>query len=280
MLIDPFTVIAQIVNFLILVALLKHFLYGPITRAMAEREQAIAKQLEQAEQQETTARQETAKIQQMQQDFAAHHDQRQTQMRSQLEDQRLILFAAAKDEVDTARSRWLQALEQEKVTALRAFRQQAAHQLSQTIRQVLHDLADAKLEQQIVNTFLHRLDQLPPSEQQVLQSALRHADGEPLKIRSCFAIAPSSQTDLTAALQTLTPEQTIPLEFELDSTLDCGIELVTPGYKLAWNLDTYLNTLEHNLAIALERELPIPIEASDLESSDLESREQKVEVPT
>ncbi|NER81960.1 MAG: ATP F0F1 synthase subunit B, partial [Leptolyngbya sp. SIO1D8] len=58
MLIDPFTTLAQIVNFLILVTLLKHFLYGPITRTMAQREQTIANRLEQAEQQEIAAQQE------------------------------------------------------------------------------------------------------------------------------------------------------------------------------------------------------------------------------
>ena len=40
--IDWITVAAQIVNFLILVWLLQHFLYGPITRAMQRREQRIA----------------------------------------------------------------------------------------------------------------------------------------------------------------------------------------------------------------------------------------------
>jgi F-type H+-transporting ATPase subunit b len=49
-LIDWFTVCAQIVNFLVLVALLKHFLYGPILRAMDAREQTIADRLAEAEQ--------------------------------------------------------------------------------------------------------------------------------------------------------------------------------------------------------------------------------------
>ena len=50
MLIDWFTVCAQIVNFLVLVALLKHFLYGPILRAMDAREQTIAGRLAEAQQ--------------------------------------------------------------------------------------------------------------------------------------------------------------------------------------------------------------------------------------
>ena len=48
MLIDWFTVIAQILNFLLLVVLLKHFLYGPILAAMDTRQQTIAQQLEEA----------------------------------------------------------------------------------------------------------------------------------------------------------------------------------------------------------------------------------------
>ena len=41
MLIDWFTVAAQAINFLILVLLLRRFLYGPIVKAMDDREAAI-----------------------------------------------------------------------------------------------------------------------------------------------------------------------------------------------------------------------------------------------
>ena len=44
MLIDWFTVVAQVVNFLILVWLLKRFLYKPILDAIDAREKRIAKE--------------------------------------------------------------------------------------------------------------------------------------------------------------------------------------------------------------------------------------------
>ena len=47
--IDWFTVVAQAINFLILVWLLKRFLYKPILHAIDEREKGIAAQLAQAE---------------------------------------------------------------------------------------------------------------------------------------------------------------------------------------------------------------------------------------
>src|ERR1035437_8882170 len=48
MLIDWFTVIAQVINFLILVWLLKRFLYRPILDAIDAREKRIAKELAEA----------------------------------------------------------------------------------------------------------------------------------------------------------------------------------------------------------------------------------------
>ncbi len=52
MLIDWFTVAAQIINFLILVGLLKHFLYDRIIRAREEREGRIRARLDEAEKKE------------------------------------------------------------------------------------------------------------------------------------------------------------------------------------------------------------------------------------
>ena len=56
--IDWFTVVAQAINFLILVWLLKRFLYKPILHAIDEREKGIAAQLAQAEAKKAEAQKE------------------------------------------------------------------------------------------------------------------------------------------------------------------------------------------------------------------------------
>ena len=56
--IDWFTVIAQVINFLILVWLLKRFLYKPILHAIDEREKGIATQLAEAEAKKAEAQKE------------------------------------------------------------------------------------------------------------------------------------------------------------------------------------------------------------------------------
>ena len=59
MIIDWYTIMFQIVNFLILVFLLRYFLYGPIIRAMDEREQTIMQREEKAAAQKLEAENET-----------------------------------------------------------------------------------------------------------------------------------------------------------------------------------------------------------------------------
>ena len=71
MLINWFTVAAQIVNFLILAALLKRFLYGPIVSAMAAREERIASEMAVAAQKRQEAEQEEAAMSQKMQEIQA-----------------------------------------------------------------------------------------------------------------------------------------------------------------------------------------------------------------
>ena len=60
MLINWFTVVAQAVNFLILVWLLKRFLYSHVLHAIDEREKGIANQLAEAEAKKAEAQKECA----------------------------------------------------------------------------------------------------------------------------------------------------------------------------------------------------------------------------
>ncbi|MCF8123589.1 MAG: hypothetical protein K9K34_14360, partial [Desulfarculaceae bacterium] len=78
MLIDWFTVAAQVVNFLILVWLLKHFLYDRIIKAIDQREADIAARSEEAE---------------AKQDAAARKESELAQRRRELEEQSGSLLA-------------------------------------------------------------------------------------------------------------------------------------------------------------------------------------------
>ena len=65
--IEWFTFAAQIINFVILVALLKRFLYGPVLRMMDQREQRIAERMNDAERTRREADEEAEQLRRQQQ---------------------------------------------------------------------------------------------------------------------------------------------------------------------------------------------------------------------
>ncbi len=68
--IDYFTIFAQIINFLILVFLLRHFLYGPVTKLMEEREQKMVSRLLEVEKKKSEAEHELESYRKMSQELS------------------------------------------------------------------------------------------------------------------------------------------------------------------------------------------------------------------
>src|SRR5665811_2539985 len=90
MLIDWFTIGAQALNFLILVWLLKHFLYKPILNAIDAREKRIAKELADADAKKAEAQKEHDEFQHKNEEF---------------DQQRAALLSKAKEDAQAERQR-------------------------------------------------------------------------------------------------------------------------------------------------------------------------------
>lgn len=107
MLIDPFTVVAQILNFLVLVWLLKRFLYGPITRVMDAREARIRAVTEDARQLHAEAEAQGDRYRKLVSGFDAERELRLTETRTELESLRREQIHEIRAEVEAMRERWL-----------------------------------------------------------------------------------------------------------------------------------------------------------------------------
>lgn len=248
--IDWFTTLAQIVNFLILVALLKRFLYGPITKAMEQREEKIAARLQEAAVQLEEARAEAQRYRQKQQALEAQKAEWSARAQQEVEQERQAMLQQAREEVEAARVNWYDALEREKQNFLQALRQRTGQQLTIAARRALGDLANASLEAQIVETFIDRLRQLDASQLQMLHASpeLTHE----AIVRTTFPLTPEARDRLIATIRKQITDG-VEVKFETVSEPICGIELRDRGYKISWNLAQYLDTLEADLERALAK---------------------------
>lgn len=249
MLIDWFTVGAQVVNFVILVWLLKHFLYKPILDAIDAREQHIAT---------VTAEANALKS-------AATHDREQLQQKSDSFDQeRAGLLAKATEEAQTVRIRLLddakaaaaaltekkrQSLLNEAQNLQDAIARRTQQEVFAIARKALSDLSGASLEERCVAAFTQRLRAMQDQARSGLAAAIKSAT-TPALVRSAFELPAAQRASLQNGIN-VTFSADVPLRFETEPNLIGGIELSVGGIKVAWSIADYLAQMERAVAALL-----------------------------
>jgi F-type H+-transporting ATPase subunit b len=245
MLIDWFTIVAQVINFLILVWLLKRYLYKPILNAIDEREKRIAKELADADAKKAEAKAERDGFQHKNEAF---------------DQQRAALLGKATDEAKAERKRLLDEARQA-AELLSAKRQETlnndAHKLNQALsrraqqevfaiaRKALADLAGASLEERMGGIFIQRLRDMDSQAKAGLAEAIKTAS-DPALVRSAYEL-PAEQRALIQKALNETFSADIHVRFETAPDLISGIELSSNGHKVAWSIADYLLSLKQGV---------------------------------
>jgi len=252
MLIDWFTVAAQIVNFLILLALLKHFLYDRIIRAMEEREEKVRSRLEDAETKARESEQEAEKYRQKNRDIEEKRKEMMDKVREQAESQRKELTQKARHEVEDLRAKWQESVQRQKASFLRELKQMAGHQVYEVSRKALKDLADADVEEHVIRVFLKEMENMKKEEREKMAEAVKDSGGKAI-LRSGFEISSTQRRQITRVLHEKISEDA-EVDYETDPEIVFGVVLKSGGEKLSWCLEGYLKTLEDKTREALETE--------------------------
>lgn len=250
--IDWFVFLAQIFNFLLLMYLLKRFLYWRIIKAMDEREAKIAARFAEAEELKKKANEEAQLYEKRNQ---ALHEKKEVLLNEATmaaDAKRKELMEKVRVEVDQVKTRWQDMLVREQDAFFCDLRQRAAKQLYATARKALADLADADLEERIVDEFLRRVQALDEDKSLKMRKAIS-GGGNLVTIQSAFAITASRQNKIEEVLKKqITNGFTI--RYLLEPDIVSGIEMRVNGHKIAWSLNEYLETLVENLTETLQRE--------------------------
>jgi F-type H+-transporting ATPase subunit b len=253
MLIDWVTVSAQIVNFLILVFLLKRFLYGPIIRAMDKREEKIAARLQDAEEKRAEAEKEAQEHRRKSKELDDEREDVLEKARQQAAALEKDLTREARKEVDELRSRWRAALQEEKDAFLKELKKRAGMQVLSVASNALADLADANLEQYMADAFIRRLRNLESEERNKISESLGRS-GSGITICSAFDLPERSRQEITDTVRDQISAD-IEVNYTASPDIICGIEMKTDGYIIGWNLEKYLRYLEEETGRALEESL-------------------------
>ncbi len=246
MLFDWFTVVAQIVNFLVLVALLKHFLWGRLIRAIDEREARVAGELAKAEEKNKEAQRQAEILQARALELEKKRDAMLVEARREVDEKRANLVQEARGKILELEKNWRDDLDRERTAFFRELRLRAAVEILEVVRRALADLSSLELQECTLQVFLEKLRSMDVA-------ILRELQGKEKLICSAADLPEPTRMKIAAILKERlgTPPE---LRFEKDSGMAWGIELRGNGKKIGWNPEAYLNSMEENLRAALEHQ--------------------------
>jgi F-type H+-transporting ATPase subunit b len=243
MLMNWFTIAAQIVNFLLLVWLLKRFLYGRIIAAINKREDRIASALVEAEDKERAAGEQLALYQAKVADFERQRDALLAEARLEADRQHAAMIERAREHARSLETTWQQDLERERAAFLVELRNRAAAEILAIARRTVADLAGLDVQQCAVQTFLEKLRSLD------LDARKRLGTGA-LVVRSAFELPDNTRAEIRQAVEELLQTK-LDLAFECAPQLGLGVEIRGNGTRIGWNSESYLEALEQDLTVAL-----------------------------
>jgi F-type H+-transporting ATPase subunit b len=256
MLIDWFTVGAQALNFIVLVWLLKRFLYKPILNAVDAREKRIAAELADADAKKAEARKERDEFQHKNETF----DQQRTALLNKATEEagaeRSRLLDDARKAADALSAKRQETLRSDATNLNQAIRQRTQQEVFAIARKALTDLAATSLEERMSAVFIGRLRTMDAKAKEGLAKALATAS-EPAVVRSAFDLPPEQCAAIQKTLNA-TFSTDVHIRFETAPDLVSGIEFTSNGQKVAWSIADYLGSLEKGVGELLkEKDKPL-----------------------
>ena len=234
--IDWITVGAQILNFLVLVWLLKRFLYRPILDGIDAREAEIAARMGEAAEVRQAAEATEAKYKAEVAALRASRSDMLAEVRVAAEQERDTLLADARKRMvsEQAERDGDRVREAQEFTA--TLHQNGAAALLALTRKALSDLADESLEQRIVAHAAKRIrdhaDDLHDAGGDSRQAVLLTRDPLP----------PAEQALLREEFAAALPG--VELGFDTSGEVSTGFSLRLGGAQVEWTLDSYLGGLD------------------------------------
>lgn len=247
---DWVTPVAQVVNFLVLVWLLRRFLYGPIVRVMDERQARVTSELRDAQAREEAAEELRSQLEADRAEFDASREQVLAKARSDAHAEALRMHEEARAEADAARKRWHESLSREQADVLSAVRRRLAREIGTVSIAALRDLADDDLQRRAIAVFTRKLSALSDADAEALAEEARREGA--LTVRCACKADDQTRDQVSDALHERLGE--LPeTRWVDDDTLGFGLRVETNGRELGWSAADYLDGVSERLQGTLEQ---------------------------
>ncbi|MGO4853472.1 F0F1 ATP synthase subunit delta [Phaeovulum sp. W22_SRMD_FR3] len=240
--VDWITIAAQIVNFLVLVWLLKRFLYRPILDGIDAREREIAEGMAKAGAAEAAAAAVEASYRAKAAALRAGQDSALAEARATASAERDRLLAEARAEQAAEAASRAQRRADEARAYHDGLQQSGARALLALTRKALTDLAGTTLEAQMVRQALARLHEMAPDLQAIARDETRRSGKVMAEVTTATPLPEAETAQITRELTKILPDTA--LTFKTDPARGPGLSFACGGTQIDWTLESYMQGLE------------------------------------
>jgi F-type H+-transporting ATPase subunit b len=257
-LIDWFTVGAQALNFVLLVWMMRRYLYRPILNAVDAREKRIAAELAAADAKRADAQKARDELQHQQDEFDRQRAALLSKASEEAQAEGRRILEEARRAADAVSSKRQDLLRSEAANLTQALAGRVRQEVFAIARKALTDLASASLEERMGEVFTRRLRALGAEAKARLGHALEDHT-QPAVVRSAFAV-PEEQRAVIQNAVNETFSAAVGLRFEVTPDLISGIELSAHGQRMGWSIAEYLGSMEEGVSTLLKEKAAPPVE--------------------
>lgn len=237
--IDWWTFIAQIINLIILLFLLRKFLYKPVLKAVEARQKVIADELQHAadERQKAAAltkefERKTCQIERQKQKILAAAHTEAEKLSAQFS-------AAAHEEYQQQRQEWQQKLLKEKKSFELSMQNSLVEHFTMFAENALQQMANTDLNTLVINRFKTKIQNLSADEKAILHSSL--ISSGKIEIQSAYELDKETYRELLLFLiEQLSLPATTVFYITVKPELICGLALQSGEQLISWNFAGYL----------------------------------------
>jgi len=158
--IDPPVILVNIIGFLILLALMRRFFFGPIRQFFAERQQDVAQRIESTEEAEQQAEQELSRIQSQRQEMLDQAQQEANETRQQAQQQSDELVDEARQQALEREQRAEEHIRESQEQALAEARSEIAGLSTELARRALGESLKDEEQQQLLEAALRDVEEI------------------------------------------------------------------------------------------------------------------------
>jgi F-type H+-transporting ATPase subunit b len=231
------TFILEILNFLVLVWLLKHFFYKPVQEVIARRKQTIEEQLQAAKNIQHEAELLRNKYENRLAGWQDERGKARKELEHEIDQQRQKMIADLQLELAAERKKneilaTRQATEQQRQREARALKLGARF-----ASKVLRGLASPELQIKIIELLMTEMQDLPSVQKEALLTANGSSTGMSVKVLSAYPLERLQQQLLQQHLEgLLTLTNNLSYEYECDQELIAGVRITVGPWVIHANL--------------------------------------------